>query len=45
MSSIFKEVSLAKSLDLLLGKVLKEVMKVGDDFTTLLEAKVAKGEA
>lgn len=42
ISAVFREINIAKSFDVLLGKVFKEIMKASDDFLSVLEAKVAK---
>ena len=33
-----------KVFDLLLGKVFKELMKISDDYLTLIDSKVTKGD-
>jgi len=36
---LFKELNAAKVFELLIGKVFKELMKIGDDFISQMEAK------
>ena len=37
MSSLIVENGLVKTLDLLFGKIFKEIMKIGDDSVTILQ--------
>ncbi len=41
---VFKELGVPKAFDLLLGKVFKELMKIRDDYLTLIDSKVSKGD-
>lgn len=41
---MFKGQNLCKTLDLLLGKVFKEVLKISDEYITLIENKFDKQE-
>ena len=43
VTQLFKEpeIALARNLELLLGKVFKEVLKISDDFVLQIEAKQA----
>jgi hypothetical protein len=41
---VFKDLSVTKAFDLLLGKVFKELMKISDDYLSIIDSKVNKGD-
>ena len=44
IARIFKETNATKTLEVQLGKVFKELMKISDEFLNILDARVTKGE-
>ncbi|CDW82063.1 UNKNOWN [Stylonychia lemnae] len=44
VQQLFKDLDIAKDLQILLGKVFKEVLKIGDDFLSQVEVKVQQSD-
>ena len=40
LNEVFKELNMAKVIDILLSKIFKEVLKIGDDFVSIIASKV-----
>ena len=41
---IFKEMNTTKTIEVLLGKVFNELMKISDEFLNIMDARVSKNE-
>lgn len=44
MARSFKELNATKTLEVLIGKVFKEIMKISDDFLVILDGRISKGD-
>ena len=42
MARSFKELNATKTLEVLIGKVFKEIMKISDDFLVILDGRISK---